>query len=56
MFAQMIFLNGFEIEDTEEMNQINQAAQGISHLDFWFLACESHVEKLPKILSGLSQK
>jgi len=27
MFVQMIFLNGFEMEDTEEMNQMNQAAR-----------------------------
>lgn len=53
MFVQMTFLHGFEIADTEETNQ---AAQGILQLGFWFLAWESHVKKLPEILTGLSPK
>lgn len=52
MFVQMSFLNGFEIEETEEMNRTNQAAQGTSHLGFWFSAWESHVKKPPEILTG----
>lgn len=56
MFVQTIFLNGFEIEDTEDMKQMNQVSKRALHLSFCFLASGSHVEELPKIPIGLLHK
>lgn len=36
MFVPMLILNGFEIEDTEDMNQMNQVAQRIFCFCFHF--------------------
>lgn len=56
MFVQTIVLNGFEIEDTEGMNQKKQVSKRALHLRFCFLASGSRVEELPKIPIGLLYK
>lgn len=56
MFVQTIVLNGFEIEDTEDMNQKKQVSKRALHLRFCFLASGSRVKELPKIPIGLLYK